>query len=149
MFRIKLKKDQTIFLAIILIVFFSIILFWQLKDLWRIKSLPIEEAETGEVLYIINRGEENISEYQIEISDDSTVFSLLEELAEKEGFEIETAFYPEMGVFVESINGLKGGMNDKWWQYWVNGKLGEKAADKKQVKAKDIIEWKFEVPPRF
>lgn len=149
MFWTKLKQKQIIFLVITLIVFFSVILFWQPKDLWKIKLLPIEKAETDGVLYIINRGEENISEYQIEISNNSTVFSLLEELAEKEDFETETSFYSEMGVFVESIDGFKGGTDNKWWQYWINGKLGEVAADKKQVKAKDVIEWKFEVPLEF
>ncbi|MDI6602793.1 MAG: DUF4430 domain-containing protein [Patescibacteria group bacterium] len=129
-------------------VFSSIILFWQAKDLRTIKLSPIEETEIGEVLYLINRGEGNISQYQIEITDNSTVFSLLEELAERENFEIEMSFYPEMGVFVESINGLKNGTAGKFWQYWVNGELPMIAADKKRVKAGDIIEWKF-ISPSF
>ena len=54
-----------------------------------------------------------------------------------------------MGVFVKSIDGLEGGTDDKWWQYWVNDKLGEVAADKKMVEPGDKIEWKFEIPPQF
>lgn len=113
-------------------------------------QLSIEEGTTqNRVWYIINIGPENIRKYQIEISPDSTVFSLLKELAVRENFEVKTTLYPEMGIFVESINGFKGGTDNKWWQYWVNGKLGEVAADKKSVRAGDIVEWKFEVPLEF
>jgi hypothetical protein len=143
------KNQIRLWLIIVLITIFLIGLFWQLENSLKIESPATEQVIQGRVLYTINKGEGVISEYQIEISDDSTVFSLLEELAGKGNFEIKTTFYPEMGVFVESINGLKGGTDNKWWQYWVNGKLGEVAADKKQVKAKDIIEWRFEVPPEF
>lgn len=113
-------------------------------------QLPTEgERIQNRVFYIINKGSENIKEYQIEISDNSTVFSLLEELALRESFEIEKTLYPEMGVFVNSIDGFEGGTDNKWWQYWVNGKLSEVAADKKSVEGEDIIEWRFEVPLEF
>jgi len=110
------------------------------------KPLTFEKELRGEVSYIINYGEGNIKEYQLDTSENSTVFSLLEELAKRENFEIETTSYPEMGIFVKSISGAEGGTDDKWWQYWVNGNLGEVAADKKEIKAGDIIEWRFEVP---
>jgi hypothetical protein len=143
------KNQIRLGLIIVLITIFLIGLFWQLENSLKIESPATEQVIQGMVLYTINKGEGDISEYQIEIYSTSTVFSLLEGLAGKGNFEIKTTFYPEMGVFIESINGLRGGMNNKWWQYWVNGKLGELAADKKQVKAKDIIEWRFEVPPEF
>ena len=106
-------------------------------------QLPIVEQK--EIRYIINKGEGNIKEYQLKISNDSTVFSLLEELSKKENFEIKTTVYAEMGILIDSIDGLKGGTNDKWWQYWVNNNLGELAADKKKINNGDIVEWKFEV----
>ena len=124
-------------------------------SLWLIFSQqePQKETETGEttgsVLYIINKGDGNIKQYELEVFQNSTVFSLLEELAEKENLIIESSSYPEMGVFVESIDGLKGGADNKWWQYWINEVLGEVAADKKEAKAEDVIEWKFEVPLEF
>ncbi len=117
------------------------------------ETLDISEVEKeiiqNKVFYIINKGPGNIEEYQVEIVDESTVFSLLEELAAKENFEIETTLYPEMGILVESINGFKGGNDNKWWQYWVNDKLGEVAADRKKIKGDDVIEWKFDVSPEF
>ena len=110
------------------------------------KSLTFENEFQNKVLYIINYGEENIDEYQIDASENSTVFSLLEELARRENFEIETAFYPEMGIFVKKIGEAEGGTDNKWWQYWVNGNLGEVAVDKEEIKTGDTVEWKFEVP---
>lgn len=110
------------------------------------KSSTFENNFQDKISYIINYGEGKIDEYQIDASDNSTVFSLLEELARRENFEIETVSYPEMGIFVKSIDRAEGGTDNKWWQYWINGNLGEVAADKKEIKAGDIIEWKFEVP---
>lgn len=82
--------------------------------------------------------------YNIAISNDSTVFSLLESIAQRENFKIESKVYKDMGVLVESINGFKNGADNKYWQYWVNGKLPMIAADKNKMKEGDIVEWKFE-----
>jgi len=109
----------------------------------------LKEIKENRVYYIISKGEENISEYQItEITGDETVFSLLEKLSQKEKFEIKTTQY-DFGIFVESIADCENGTDGKFWQYWLNDKLGEVAADKKEVKKGDKIEWKFEVPPDF
>lgn len=94
-------------------------------------------------VYIIDKGDVNLLSYQIVPAENSTVFSLLEKLAQRENFEIEYKTYEGMGVFVESIAGLKGGNDNKWWQYWVNGELPQVSADKKEVKSGDKIEWKF------
>jgi len=108
-----------------------------------------EEITQNKVWYIIKPGPEDVREYQIEISPNSNVHSLLEELAAMEDFKIETAHYPGTGVFVESIDGFKGGTDNKWWQYWVNGKLGEVASDRKKVEGNDLIEWRFETLSEF
>jgi len=141
-----MTKNKIIIVLLIALASISLwLVFNQQEQKEEIKTQEI----TGSVLYIINKGGGELKEYKLEILQNSTVFSLLEELAEKENFEIEASFYPEVGVFVESINGLEGGTDNKWWQYWVNEILGEVAADKKKIKTGDIIEWKFEVPLDF
>jgi hypothetical protein len=140
-----------IFLVALLGVFsFSISNYWlEIKKGQKTPESSLKEISGEQITYIINKGEEDISEYQItEISEDSTVFSLLEELAQKENFEIETTQY-DFGVFIESIAGLKNGQDNKYWLYWVNDKLGEFAANKREIKEGDKIEWKFLVPPEF
>jgi hypothetical protein len=49
-----------------------------------------------------------------------------------------------MGVLVESIDGIKNGTGNKYWQYWINGELPMVSADKQEVKNEDKIEWKFD-----
>lgn len=73
------------------------------------------------------------------------VFTVLKELADKNKFDIKYNYnYPKLGVLIDSIAGVKSGTDNKWWQYWVNDKLGEVAADKQELKAGDKVEWRFE-----
>jgi len=106
----------------------------------------IRELSQKVVDYRINKGEKEIENYQVTPKEGSTVFSLLEELAKREHFKVESTIYLGMGVFIESIDGVKNGTNGKYWQYWVNDKLGEVAADKKGIKGGDRVEWRFETP---
>lgn len=103
------------------------------------------KAAQEETVYIINKGNGDVLYYEIVPSEDSTVFSLLKELSQRENFELESTLYEGMGVFVESIDGLRNGTQDKYWQYWVNDELPQVAADKMQIKKNDVIEWRFEV----
>lgn len=151
MFFLNMKKKLLLILAIVVFLgafsFFATDYF--LEKSQKPPESPLKEAIEGQITYIINKGEGDVSEYQIrEIPEDSTVFSLLEQLSLRENFEIETNQY-DFGIFVESIAGLRSGTDNKYWLYWVNDKLGEVAADKKKVKEGDKIEWKFLVPPEF
>ena len=106
-------------------------------------AIAVEKITQGKVLYIIDKGEGTISSYHLVLSKHSTVFSLLKEIAEKENFQIETTFYKGMGVLVESIDGVRNGTDNKYWQYWVNNSLPMVSADKKKVSRGDKVEWKF------
>jgi len=130
-------------------VFLGAILFLGNNSLEKVPRASLSEITQNKVLYIINKGNGEINEYQIEISQDSTVFSLLEALSQREKFEVDSTFYKEMGIFVETIDAMKNGIEGKYWQYFVNDKLGEVAADKKTIKESDQVEWRFEVPPDF
>jgi len=85
-------------------------------------------------------------EYAINNSSEAqTVFGALKTFAEENNFDLEYNYkYAEFGVFIESIAGVKNGTDNKYWQYYVNSKLGEVAADKKEVKTGDKVEWRFE-----
>ncbi|OIP75379.1 MAG: hypothetical protein AUK07_01660 [Parcubacteria group bacterium CG2_30_36_21] len=131
------------------VIFLGVILFFGSNFLEKVPQASLSEITQNKVLYIINKGNGEINEYQIEISQDSTVFSLLETLSQREKFELSSTFYKGMGVFVETIGTVKNGTEGKYWQYFINDKLGEVAADKKTIKEGDKIEWRFEVPPDF
>lgn len=101
------------------------------------------------VSYTINKGDGNILVFTVkDLKTRETVYSLLKKLSQEKNFEEKTLEY-DIGVFVEMIDGYKNGENNKYWQYWVNGRLGDVAADKKIVESGDAVEWRFEVPLEF
>jgi len=114
----------------------------EINSLSLIKATGIEKVRE-KTLYIIDFGNGNVKSYQIIPSENLTVFSLLEELAKRENFKIEFTIYEGMGVLVENIDGARNGTDNKYWQYWLNGELPTIAADKKEIKEGDRVEWKF------
>jgi len=103
----------------------------------------IKQSAQEKILYIIDFGDGKVKTFQIVPTGNSTAFSLLEELAKRENFKVESKIYEGMGVFVESIDGVKNGADNKYWQYWVNSELPMVAADKKEIKKGDRVEWRF------
>lgn len=117
----------------------------------EIDNLALSQITIGQdriiskVTYIINFGEEtNLIEEDLFFFNDSTVFLLLQDLAQKRNFKIETSYYEGMGILVESIDRIRNGIDDKYWQYWVNNELPMVSADKMELKKDDVVEWKFE-----
>jgi len=146
---------------VLIILVFGAVIYWfsvhyfiqqEIESFLEIQEssrVALEEILEERVLYVINKGEGNVRQYRLVPSQGSTAFSLLEGLAQRENFEIESTLYEGMGVFVESIDGVKNGTAGKYWQYWVNDELPPVASDKKKVKEGDKVEWKFEVPLEF
>lgn len=76
----------------------------------------------------------------------NTVYRLLEECADINGFGIEgTVWEPYDAVFVDSINGLQNGQG-RFWQYYVNEKYGETSSDRRELSDGDQVEWRWEDP---
>lgn len=115
----------------------------QIETIEKITKQIVQEK----VLCAIDFGDGNVKSYQITFSENSTIFSLLEELSKKESLQLEWKSYEGMGILVESIDGVKNGTDNKYWQYWVNGELPMVAADKKEIKEGDKVEWKFASSP--
>ena len=48
-------------------------------------------------------------------------------------------------VFVDAINGVFNNENNsnRWWQYWVNGKLPMVAANQYYLKNNSLVEWRY------
>lgn len=107
-----------------------------------IKTASYNKPKTG--------GDNLRIEYAITNSvKEQTVFGALKDLSQKENFELKYNNNYSFGVFVESIAGVPNGKDGKYWQYYVNDNLGEVAADKKEVKAGDRVEWRFEKVPEM
>lgn len=50
----------------------------------------------------------------------------------------------ELGKYVDSINGLKGGTDGKYWTFYVNGEMASVGADAFNPEGGEVIEWKFQ-----
>lgn len=119
----------------------------EINNLVRLEAVNsermLEQATQKRVSCIIDRGDGNVNLYQIIPSESLTVFSLLEKLAQRGDFKIEFTIYEGTGVLVENIDGVRNGTDNKYWQYWLNEELPIIAADKKEIKGGDKVEWKF------
>lgn len=119
----------------------------EINNLVRLEAVNsermLEQATQKRVSCIIDRGDGNVNLYQIIPSESLTVFSLLEKLAQRGDFKIEFTIYEGTGVLVENIDGVRNGTDNKYWQYWLNEELPMIAADKKEIKGGDKVEWKF------
>lgn len=50
----------------------------------------------------------------------------------------------QYGPYVDSVNGVVGGTDGKYWAFYVNGQMAQVGADAYVTKTGDKIEWKFE-----
>ena len=75
-----------------------------------------------------------------------TAFEALQNLARQNNLDLKTKQY-DFGVFVEGIGGVEN-TKEKAWLYFINGKSAEVAADKYELKAQDVVEWKY-IKPTF
>jgi len=82
---------------------------------------------------------ENISTYNITVAD------LLFECAEKNNLTIKRDYWKGYdSYFVEAINNIENGNDDKYWQYYINGKFADIGCSKYILNNNDIVEWRFE-----
>jgi hypothetical protein len=107
-----------------------------------IKPTPENKANT--VNYIINLGEQKLVWSKDISSVKTTALELLSEMTTEKKVVLETKDYAGLGKMIIKIGDLTNGQDNKYWQYWVNGKTASVGADSYQVEANDIIEWKFE-----
>jgi hypothetical protein len=107
-----------------------------------------EPVERSEVRYVIIEivGDGWTFQCYANSTTNNTVYTLLKECGELEGFEVEgTVWAPYDAVFIDSINGLDNS-DGKYWQYYVNGKYGEISCDRKELSMGDLVGWRWEDP---
>jgi hypothetical protein len=106
--------------------------------------------ENLEVSYVLKKADGQSLDFKLTKTNDlNTVFDFLKKVSETDKVELKYNNNYSFGVFIESIADIKNGDNGKYWQYYINNVLGDVAADKKEVKAGDKVEWRFEKVPEF
>ena len=105
-----------------------------------------QEKPENKVTLVIDDGEGSPRVLEAEIGAGVTAFDLLRNETEELNIALKTKTY-DVGIFIEVIGDKENGQDGKYWMYYVNGELPMVAADKKEIKVGDRVEFKFEKSP--
>ena len=105
---------------------------------------PVQK-EVKKIGLVIDDGEGRPESFNADFKEKITAFDLLKEGAGKLNLAVETKTY-DIGIFIEAIGNKKNGQGGKYWLYYVNKETAPVAADKKELKDGDVVEFKFEKP---
>ena len=140
-----MKKLQILPIILLLTVF--LVGCGQPKKIKEIKNLvPTDEIKKVGVTLVLDFSDGKISTYSGIKTKEKTVFAVLKKVTEDKKIEMKIKEY-SFGNLVEQI-GKEKNTKDHAWIYFVNGKAGEAAADKKEVKDGDVVEWRY-IKPQF
>ncbi len=101
-----------------------------------------ESIEEIEIDLIIDYGDGNIQNFPEKIFwEGATILDTLKALERRHGISIETREFPEIGIFIEAIHGVRN-TRDMYWQFWVNGEYGAVGAGQYNINDGDEILWR-------
>jgi hypothetical protein len=90
----------------------------------------------------INNGEEEKT-YEFNYEEGLTAYDYLMKATEKDNTELKTTEY-DFGISIDGIGTMIGGTDGKYWMYYIDGQSASVAADKQEVSAGAVIEFKYE-----
>ncbi len=80
----------------------------------------------------------------IEFQSGDSLFDVFSALLGENRIELDYQDYgPDMGVFINSIDGVGGDDSGRWWQYWVNDRYSRVGVSQYVIQPEDFIEFKF------
>lgn len=129
-----LKKIVVVILIIAAYFGVSYVLQPKLREVLRAPQVPAQKASESAT--------PNQNQVSYNCGKNGTAFDGL--LKETKG-RVETKNY-SFGKMINSINGIKGGMGNKYWIYFVDGKLASISADNYKCQDQEKIEWKLTEP---
>lgn len=78
----------------------------------------------------------------VSIKENWTIWDALDSVSKTETIGVDTKDYGDMGIFVESINGIGNDVSDgKWWQFWINGEYAQAGVSQVAISDGDAIEF--------
>lgn len=96
------------------------------------------------VSVIIDTGEAMQKFPAVPYQEGMSVSGALQALASSSSIQLSTKDYSgELGVFIESINGVGPGDKTKWWQFWVNNEYSTVGASVYMLRAGDEVVFEF------
>jgi len=143
----KTKKIIYFVIGLVVIIIGGWLLFS--NSFWQAgvkKTNIVQETIVKKATLVINNGEMNPKIIIAEFNEGMTAFDLLKQEAEKLSLTLKTK-NSDAGIFIEAIGDKKNGQGEKYWLYYVNEEMPMVAADKKEIKTGDKVEFKFEKSP--
>lgn len=107
------------------------------------ETAPIVEEIKKKATLVIDDGTENPQSFELELEEGTTAFDLLKEATDQAGLELDYS-ESDFGMMINAIGDKKGGQDNKYWLFYVNGEMAPVAADKQEVKADNKVEFRFE-----
>jgi len=107
-------------------------------DATRVAGVAVEMVEMN-----INMSDQTVLSMDVEIEAGDTVMDALQETVKLTGLAFDTTQY-DFGEIVEQIGDLRGGQDNKYWIYYVNGESATIGADANVLNPGDVVEFKFE-----
>ena len=144
--RTTIKKNFIQYIAII-VVLLSLVIIVSSTNLFSIFT-PQEKSENliYDVSIIITSPEWNIKYTNVTTSN-YTVADLLFECADVYNFSVKKSYFPGYNsYYIDEINGIVNGNDNRYWQYYVNNELADMGCSTYLLQDGDIVEWCFEVP---
>lgn len=108
----------------------------------NVQVLGAEDVAQKSVLLMINSGNQTLLNSAVVLQANDTVLSLLTRALAEAKLPLETQKY-DFGTIVNSINGIVGGTEGKYWLYSVNGQDGSVGVDQYQLEGGEIVSFRF------
>jgi len=141
-----MKTPLKIFIFFISLII-GIFLVQNLDNLTKIGQPQVKVGESPEIIVNLRLdfGNGNIKNYDnIKLREEKTTFDLLKRVTQENNLEFSFKEYPDLGVFIESIDNVANDAKiNKWWQYWVNEEYAKVGASNYYLKNGDLVEWKY------
>jgi hypothetical protein len=99
---------------------------------------PLEKS----VLLIINSGSQTLLNSAVSLQADDTVLTAVTRAAGTAGLPIVTQTF-DFGTLINSIGGVVGGTDGKYWLYSVNGQDASVGADQYRLAGGEIVSFRF------
>lgn len=101
-----------------------------------------QDAKIQTSLQIDRQDGSTVKVFSVKMEKDSTALAQLQKAAVDNAIVIDIKT-SDFGSYVDMLDGLKGGTDEKYWLYSVNGKEAAVGADQYKLAEGDVAEWKF------
>lgn len=140
------NKKSTLIIVISLCILIGV--FYLVKPPIGVKPLSAQKAPKA--LSVKNvKVSLNVldKKYEVEMKEGSSVFEVMQKIQEESmGNNLFSFKYKEhtgLGIFINEINGKKGGEGG-YWIYYVNGEEANVGVSNYKINNGDIISWEYE-----